>query len=97
MAEKNTQVVNPNYNLDIKIAVSMRTENGQHFSQVTTDLATPFTTILFALNQVTDSLNATAKQMSPEQLLRATLKDVLAQAALHSTNPTANEQPVQAG
>jgi len=93
MAEnKLPQVANPNYNLDLKIAVTVRTENGQHNSQVSTDLSTPFTTILFALNQVTDSLNQVAKQMSPEELLRATLMDVMAKNA---PTPANNEQVQQ--
>ena len=73
------EAVKSSYDLDLVIEVCVKTKNGKHDVQLQSDLTTPFPLILFALNNLTDNLNAVAKTKTPEQLLRLTLKDVMVQ------------------
>lgn len=80
------EVAKSNYGLDLVIEINVKTKNGKQDVQLQSDLNTPFTLILFALNNLTDSLNAVAKTRTPEQLLRMTLKDIMVQQSQEKQN-----------
>lgn len=73
------EVAKSNYDLDLVMELNVKTKNGRQDIQLQSDLNTPFALILFVLNNLSDSLNAIAKTKTQEQLLRMTLKDIMAQ------------------
>ena len=88
------EAVKSSYDLDLVIEVCVKTKNGKHGVQLQSDLNTPFTLILFSLNNLTDNLNAVAKTKTPEQLLRLTLKDIMVQQ-IQEKQVQKDAEPVQ--
>lgn len=72
-----TKTAIASYNLDMDVIIGIKTTNGRHDFKVQGELSAPFTLILFALNNITDSLNALAKTKDPEVLHKMTLKDAI--------------------
>lgn len=72
-----TNVANSSYDLSMDIVIGIKTIDGRHDFKLQGDLNAPFSLILFALNNVTDSLNNLAKTKDPEVLHKMTLKDAI--------------------